>query len=243
VTAPTFLFLHGMWGDAAYWNRFRRKYDECGYRTEAFDFMHHGKPQDSSKLRHVGVMDYVEQATSVIEKLPDRPVVFGHSMGALVAQKLAERGLVRAMVLVAPVAPAGISCGTWSSIFCISGNLHQIVLQRPFRIPWFQARYGILNTLGPREMIGIHGSFVYESGRVMRQIVTGAIAVDERKVLCPVLAVVGSEDRATPPVIVRKIAEKYHADYREYPGCGHYLGIAWDTIDGVLAWVKAQEMS
>lgn len=242
MKTPTLLFLHGMWGDAAFWNRFRRKFEGGGFQTEAITFLHHDKPQDSSRLRHVGILDYVAQATRVIEALPDRPVIVGHSMGALVAQKLAESGMAKAMVLVAPVAPAGISCSTWSSFRCISGNLHQIALQQPFVIPWRQSCYGLLNTLSPREMAAIYGSFVHESGKAMREIVTGAVAVDEREVSCPVLAIVGSEDRSTPPSVVRKIAAKYHADYREYEGLCHYLGVAWDAIDDVVEWVSAQEL-
>ena len=229
-----------MWGDARFWNRFRRRFEECGYRTEAVTFLHHEKPQDISMLRHVGIMDYVAQVEQAIGALPDAPVLVGHSMGGLVAQKLAERGLAKALVLVAPVAPAGISPGTWSSFLCISGNLHQIVLQRPFVIHWRQSKYGLLNTLAPREMAAIYGSFVRESGRAMWEIVSGAIAVDERQVSCPVLAIVGSEDRATPPSVVRRIAEKYGADYREYPGWCHYLGIAWEAMDDVLDWVNAR---
>lgn len=242
MKTPSLFFLHGMWGDASFWNRFRRRFEACGYSTEAITFLHHEKPQDSSRLRHVGIMDYVEQAKRVIETLPDRPVVVGHSMGALVAQKLAESGLAKAMVLVAPVAPAGISCGTWSSVRCISGNLHQIALQYPFVIPYRQSRYGLLNTLSPREIAAIHGAFVHESGKVMWEIVTGAIAVDEHEVSCPVLTIVGSEDRSTPPSVVRKIAAKYHADYKEYEGWCHYLGIAWDAIEDVVDWVSTREL-
>jgi len=33
-------------------------------------------------------MDYVQQAKAEIEKLSDKPVIIGHSMGALIAQKL-----------------------------------------------------------------------------------------------------------------------------------------------------------
>ena len=39
MKTPTFLFLHGMWGDARFWNRFRRRFEECGYRTEAVTFL------------------------------------------------------------------------------------------------------------------------------------------------------------------------------------------------------------
>ena len=200
VNLPPVLFIHGMWADRAHWNRFRRCFDHHGFETHAVTLLSHTTPQDMAGLRRAGIMEYVAQVQDVISSLPEAPVVVGHSMGTLVAQKLAEAQTLRALVLLSPIAPGGIVPLTPSVVACASGNLVDALLRRPFMIPERQARYGILNTLSPREQAVIYQSFLHESGKALWQILTGAISVNEREVRCPMLVVVGAEDRATPPV-------------------------------------------
>lgn len=50
-----------------------------------------------------------------------------------------------------------------------------------------------------------------------------AASVDESKVICLVLTVVGSKDRIVPPFSVRKIAAKYKATHNEIPAHAHWL--------------------
>jgi len=66
--------------------------------------------------------------------------------------------------------------------------------------------------------------------------------VDESKVTCPVLLVVGGQDRATPPKVVRKVAAKYNALYVEYPGHCHgslVKGLGWEKIaEDISRWIE-----
>jgi len=45
------------------------------------------------------------------------------------------------------------------------------------------------------------------------------IKIDASKIISPVLAIAGSEDRVTPASVVKKIAEKYgtKSTYKEFP--------------------------
>ena len=231
------VFIHGMWADSRHWNRFRRSFDRAGFSTRAVTLPFHDAPQDLAGLRNAGVLDYVEQVRDEIDS--EQVILVGHSMGGLVAQKLAEEGVAAALVLLATCAPAGISPLTPSSVLCMSANLIDVVLSRPFVIPRRNADYGLTNTLSGREKTVIHRSFLYESGRALREIISSAIAVDERKVRCPVLVGVGSLDRATPRSVARRVARKYGAEYHEYPGKCHFIGGDADVIHDVLAWCDA----
>lgn len=226
-----------MWADRGHWNRFRRSFERSGFETCAITLMGHETPQHAASLRHVGIMDYVAQVKAHLGAVPALPVVIGHSMGALVAQKLAESVPLRLLVLLSPVAPGGISVVAPSVALCASANVADAVLQRPFRIPARNARYGILNTLSSREQGVVYGSFLYESGKALWEIMRGTIRVDESRVDCPVLVLVGSCDRATPPAIARRIATKYGAEYREYAGRCHFMGAASEVIDETIEWV------
>ncbi len=235
---PPLLLIHGMWADRAHWNRYRRFFERAGYDTSAVTLRYHSVPQNLAGLARTGIMDYVDQVRAQVARLTQPPVVIGHSMGGLVAQKLAELEPLRALVLISPCAPGGVWCITPSVIGCAGGNLLDAVLKRPFIIPPRNARYGLMNTLSAREQTVIQQSFLHESGRVLWQILVGAVRVDERKVRCPVLVLVGSADHATPPVVARRIARKYGADYREYPGRCHFLSAASDVMQDVGEWVE-----
>ncbi len=234
---PPVLFIHGMWADSGHWNRFRRVLESRGFETHAVTLLCHELPQDTAGLHHVGIMDYVGQVREVASALATPPVVVGHSMGALVAQKLAELQALHALVLLSPVAPRGVVPVSPSVVLAVSANILDALCRRPFIIPPGNARYGLLNTLSPREQSVVYRSFVYESGRALWDIFRGAVAIDERRVDCPALVAVGSKDRATPPAVARRIAGKYRADYREYRGECHYLSASRDVIDDVAAWI------
>jgi pimeloyl-ACP methyl ester carboxylesterase len=142
--------------------------------------------------------------------------------------------------LLGPVPPGGIPLFQPSSILCGLPNLFDALLRRPFVIPERSARYSLLNSLSEREQTVIYRSFVHESGGAFRDIISGGVRVDERRVSCPVLVAVGSRDRTTPPSIARRVARKYGAEYREYPGRCHYLGSAHEVIGDVTKWIMAQ---
>jgi pimeloyl-ACP methyl ester carboxylesterase len=182
-------------------------------------------------------MEFVAQVQAEMRPLPAAPVIIGHSMGALVAQKLAELETVRALALLGPVAPGGVFPVRPSVALCIAGNVLDVLLRRPFLIPARNARYGILNTLPPRLQAVVYESFLYESGKALSEMLRGSISVDERRVDCPVLVAVGAMDRATPPAVARRIARKYGAEYREYAGQCHFLGASHEAMGDIAEWV------
>jgi len=43
-------------------------------------------------IKRIGIMDYVKQTKKEIQQLHEKPIILGHSIGGLIAQKLAELG-------------------------------------------------------------------------------------------------------------------------------------------------------
>lgn len=232
--------IHGMWATASLWDNYAHFFESQGYNTKAITLLYHSNSKD--RLKDIGVMDYVQQAKTEIEKLSDKPIIIGHSMGALIAQKLGEMGLAEKLALVAPSAPKGISVMTPSALITFSANICDVVLKKPFLIPFKNASYGQMNTMSHEKQIGVYRDFVYESGLAAYEIVSGKIDVDENKVTCPVLVIAGGQDRATPPKVVRKVADKYNALCVEYPGHCHVSlvkGLGWEKIaEDISRWIE-----
>lgn len=236
----TIFMIHGMGRTASLWGNYVGFFESQGYDAKAITLLYHGNSKD--KLKDTGVMGYVEQAKARIQNLDGKPVIIGHSMGALIAQKLAEMGLASKLVLIAPSAPKGISVMTPSVLITFSANICHILSKKPFLIPFRNAAYGLMNTMSHDEQVESYQCFVYESGLAAYEIMRGETHVDESKVTCPVLVVVGRQDRATPTKVVRKVAAKYNALYVEYPGHCHgsvVKGLGWEKIaEDISRWIE-----
>jgi pimeloyl-ACP methyl ester carboxylesterase len=67
--------------------------------------------------------------------------------------------------------------------------------------------------------------------------------VDSSKLTCPLLIISGSEDKITPPHVVKKIAEKYDplSTYMEIGGHAHWLirEPGWEKVAAyIYTWIK-----
>src|SRR5207244_7181997 len=89
--ARPILFLHGMWGGSWMWDHYLSFFAGRGYTGYALNLRgHHGsKPVDD--IGRVPFADYLADARAVAASIGD-PLIGGHSMGGLLAQKLAELG-------------------------------------------------------------------------------------------------------------------------------------------------------
>lgn len=232
--------IHGMWVTSSFWDNYSSFFKGKGYDTKAITLLYHGNSKGG--LKDVGIMDYIEQAKREIEKSDGKPVIIGHSMGSLIAQKLAEMGLAQKLVLIAPSAPKGISVITLSVLMAFSANICDISFKKPFLIPFRNAAYGLMNTMSHQEQTEAYRDFVYESGLAAYEIARGQIDVCDTKIACPVLVIAGGQDRATPPKVVRKVASKYNALYMEYPEHCHVSlvkGLGWGkVVEDISDWME-----
>lgn len=174
----------------------------------------------------------------------------GHSMGGLLAQILGNRGLGKALVLLAPAPPYGIPILKPSVIRGFLSPLFKWGFWRkPMRQTFAEAAYSTMNLLTAEEQKRLYGKYVYESGRAAYEIGLPfldrkrAAQVQAAKLACPVLVIVGSQDRMTPASVVRKIAQKYEAvaTYRELPEHAHWLLVepGWQEIaEGISDWLN-----
>jgi len=247
------LFIHGMWGGAWYWEDYIRFFEEKGYKCIAPFLRHHDThpaTQPPKELGSTSLLDYASDLQEEIEKLNENPIIIGHSMGGLLAQILAARGLAKAVVLVTPASPAGINALKWSVLKSFAGPILQLkFLGFPFKISFKAAVYSMLHLLPVEEQERIYNRFVFESGRAAMEIgfwpfdFKHAARVNESKVTCPMLVVSGSEDRITPSKVVKQVAEKYRhgRQYQEFEGHAHWI-IAekgWEKVAEYIAdWLE-----
>jgi pimeloyl-ACP methyl ester carboxylesterase len=95
--AKVAVFIHGMWGTPDVWRNWRPFLEARGWQTIAPVLRHHDAPPlaPPADLGTTSLGDYVADLTQMIEGLPEKPVVIGHSMGGLLARcsaRAASRG-------------------------------------------------------------------------------------------------------------------------------------------------------
>jgi pimeloyl-ACP methyl ester carboxylesterase len=242
--AETLVLVHGMWETASHWENFRRYFEGRGHRCVTPTLRHHdveprGTPDP--RLGRTSLLDYAEDLEKLIRGLGEKPVVMGFSMGGILAQILASRGLAKAIVLLSPAPPAGINALKPSIAWEFRSSLLRWGFwKKPFRLPFRETSSAMLNRMPAESRKAIYDGLVYESGRAACEIgfwfldPKGAIRVDVSKVTCPLLIISGRQDREHPISVVRKIAKRYRrvATFEELPEHGHWLlgEPGWDKI-------------
>jgi pimeloyl-ACP methyl ester carboxylesterase len=180
------------------------------------------------------------------------PILIGHSMGGLLAQQLATRIPVFALVLLTPVAPWGINASGLGNLPSYASVLGKWGFwRRPHKFSREQAAAYAYNGMSPDRQKVCYERMVHESGRAAYEIGlwwadwAKTSAVDASAVRCPVYVVSCGADRLTPAFAVRKVAGLYpQAAHRHYPERGHWVIDDEETeemIHGVCGWLRPLE--
>ncbi|MEQ8700185.1 MAG: alpha/beta hydrolase [Bauldia litoralis] len=259
TSRPTVLFIHGMWGGGHQWADWQAFFGERGFDTRAPTLRHHdvdpaGAPPEA--LGKVSLLDYAADLEAEIDALPDKPILVGHSMGALIAQILAARGRCKAAVFLTPAPPAGwpavVELAMPSVTRTLLGKTFGPGLTgRPHRLSFKQAAYSCLNNMPEDRQREEYSRWVWESGRVLFEIAfwyldwrRRAARVNPANMTVPTLTVSCGRDRITPRPVVRRIAERYRpagGDYKTYDRHGHFLirEAGWEQVAAdCLAWIE-----
>src|SRR5262249_14808004 len=108
--AKHIVMIHGANEGGWCFDKFKTVFEGLGWTCHAPDLVGHGtRAENADKtLVGVGMADYLAELEALLELLPPKPVLLGHSMGGVLAQQLAAQGLAGALVLVAPAPRSGI---------------------------------------------------------------------------------------------------------------------------------------
>ncbi len=236
---PPLLLVHGMHGGSWYLHSYLEAAAAAGWDAWAVNLRGHWGSRPVPDLGRVSVLDYVKDVRDCLDVLGPA-VVLGHSMGGLVAQKIAEEGAARAAIFLTSAAPRGLLVLSWPVLRRMWRHVGVVLANRPFTPSPETAAALIANRLSPEIAQRLYPRLVPESGRAARELAFGAIAVDPKLVRCPTLVVGARDDVITPAALQRKIARKYGATYLEASGHAHMLMLeeGWQRpFDAILAWM------
>jgi len=256
--SKTMVMIHGMWGGGWYWQSMREYFEAQGYEVHTPYLRHHklsteqistgkGLPEE---LGTTSLIDYVDDLDTFINGLPEIPIIVGHSLGGLVAQKLAERQLCARLILLAPAPPNDVPAITWGGIKSFFSLLKTWGFWRkPHRPDFESCVYSSFAKLPVAEQRTCYERMVYDSGKLVVEIALPFLdgakssAVDATSINVPTLVIGASDDLLIPPQVVKKIAKKYaQSEYRCLDNQTHWLMYepGWERCAKLIDdWLKA----
>ncbi len=238
-SAPPILFIHGLLAGAWIWERYLPFFAARGHPCHAINLRGRDGSRPVPDIGRVSLADFVEDGVDAARAIGS-PIVIGHSMGGLIAQKVAEEGAARALVLIASAPPRGISL---ASPLLVRKQLKFAVTMlrsRPISATRGDSDALIFTHIPVAGRALVQSRFVPDSGRAARELSVGGASVDAQRVRCPVLVVTGREDRFVVPRVARRLAAKYRATFIEVPEHAHMLPLepGWDeTAADIARWL------
>jgi non-heme chloroperoxidase len=254
------VFIHGLWLLPSSWDRWATLFEEAGYTA-----LTPGWPDDPETVeeakRHPEVFagktigEIADHYDGIIGGLDKKPAILGHSIGGLLVQVLAGRGLASATVAINPAPFRGVlplPIAALKSALPVLGNPAN--RNRAVSLTYEQFRYGFANAVSEDEAKELYDSFsVPGSGAPLFQAAAANLnpwtetKVDsENPDRGPLLIISGDKDHAAPWAIAKASYEKQRrnagvTEIVQVPNRGHALTIdnGWREVAATaLEFVK-----
>jgi pimeloyl-ACP methyl ester carboxylesterase len=247
----TIVLIHGNFVNNKTWTEWKRYFELKGYTVYTpANPGHEGEP---AKLRtnihpdliNTGFIDVVNNIARLIDSLPEKPLVIGHSMAGMATLKLLEMEKVAAAVSIdgAPpknVFPPFLTVKVVLPAFGFFSGKGYFMGSRA----WYNNAF--FNTLPEDKKSEAFDTIaVPESHKVSRQLVLNSFSnIDFDKPHAPVLFIGGGKDNIFPQTLTQTIARKYkdkksRVDIKVFEDKSHFIcgEPGWEKVaDHILNW-------
>ncbi|WP_276134853.1 alpha/beta hydrolase [Polluticoccus soli] len=253
MKSKTIVLIHGNFINDLTWAEWKKHYEAKGYKVYTpANPGHEGVPSELRKKVHPdlvksGFIDVVNNISSLIDTLPEKPLVIGHSMAGMVVLKLIELGKAAAGVSIDGAPPKNVfppfqTLKTVLPAFGFFSSKEYFLGSRE----WFN--YAFFNTTPQAERGKAFEKFaVPESYKVSRQLVLNSFSnIDFHKPHQPLLFIGGGKDHIFPAALTTTIANKYKdgdskVDLKIYDEKSHFIcgEPGWEKVaDYALDWYE-----
>jgi pimeloyl-ACP methyl ester carboxylesterase len=239
---PPLLFVHGAWHGAWCWaDHWLPWFAARGWNCAAVSLRGHGGSPLKGSLSAVSIGAYLDDVQTAATRLPNSPVLIGHSLGGFLVQKALERRTFPAAVLLAPVPVMGSLPALMRSLraepatilgAALSIDAGQIVGSRRL------ARRTLFSEATPA--VTVRHAFERLGGESIRAIVETALVPPKAKAIrarnVPLLVVAAGDDDLFRVTEQRRTAGALSADFALVEGSGHdvMLDTQWEEAARVV---------
>lgn len=255
IQTKNVVFITGAFVSNSGWDDWKTYFESKGYNTIAPPWLYKDAPAAELRKRHpdpqlasLTISQLVDYHADIIKKLPEKPILIGHSFGGLLVQLLLQRGLGAAGVAIHSVPPAGVLAFAPSFFKATWGPLGFFTpVNKTFMMSFPQWQYAFTNGMPLEEQKASYEKYtIPESKRVARGGLSSAAKIDFSKPHAPLLMMSGSEDNIMPASLNYANFKKYKqnngsiTEFKLNKGRNHYvLGLpTWrEDADYILDWL------
>lgn len=256
ISSKTILFIHGAFVHASGWQHWQDYFESKGYATIAPPWP--GKEAQPAVLRSqhpyspiakLRLRQVIDHYAEIIGKLPEKPIIIGHSLGGLITQVLVNRGLSAAGICLHPVPPQGVIPYEFSSLRAVVPSFGFLSSTKKTYLMDLKAwQFAFTNGMSLEEQKQSYDLCVVpESKLLSRDGLSSVAKIDFKKTHSPLLIIGGTKDNIMPSTVSYRIFKKYSQTngsvtaYKEYAGINHYVvGLpTWKVhADYILNWIE-----
>lgn len=254
------VFIHGLWLHTHCWDGWVKLLRRLGYETLAPGWP--SEPEDLHEARllpeqvaGVGITAITRHYATFISRLDVEPIVIGHSVGGLVAQKLLGDDLAAAAVAIAPAQFRGVWRLPLRQVTALFPALkNPLNVNRAIELTAHNFRYAFGNAVSMEESTELYTQFSIPSpAKPLFEVSLANVLPNSPASVNtgnaergPLLLIAGGRDNAAPASIVRSQHKHYAkspavTNIQEFGDRGHSLIIDSDwreVADAVTAWLK-----
>lgn len=241
---PTLVFLHGVYHGSWAFEEFSRAFGDAGYRVALLDMPGHWGDERLDTRSDIGYSSIVDATSQMMDEIPGRKIIIGHSLGGLVAMSLQPRTDVHAMVLMATPLPHAIRSKQWRLLveyprqaagFLITGNPDWLYHHEPFTNKYlFSSFTPVEKKMYANERI----QSLHEPRKLFKEIM--AKNFPRQTPLKPTLIMIGSEDPTVTPEVGKQLQEITGGQIAIVDRAGHDIMLedcARSASELILKWL------
>ncbi len=240
------LFLHGAYTAAWCWDEhFLPYFAAQGFDSHALSFSGHGASPGREHLDSFGIDHYVRDVAAVAERLPAPPVLVGHSMGGMVAQKYLESHEAAGVVLMSSVPPQGL----WAAALGLAFQKPGLMNDLNRLLGGGQVALDTLRTamfaqpVTKEDLARWYKRMQPESHRAIWDMTLFNLPLKSRMNLPPLLVLGAEHDTLIPASQVEMTARHYGVEAEIFEGMGHglMLELGWRQVaERILGWLETE---